>query len=223
MRELSAAAAWSIATRVYPDLSVPETERERAWLERAVIAYRAGNPLHLPRMVEVYAKLGVPPHDDLAAALGALVRVALSEGAFSLPVDRLMTRLQPKARERADDRHRKRTSGGRHARPVTRAVELVLAVESAIRLTWASEQLATRKGARPRGYGAKDLAAEWFREHAKLDPKLLSRTPEQVVTQAKRGRKVIADPVQRAFIGANFPPLILDTLLRPSRRGRKHR
>lgn len=204
---------WTAARRVYPDLDLPERERESAWLLRASIAYKAGNPVHLPRMIDTCNRLDIAPPHGLSEALAPIVRSALlGERYTQWPEARLFGGDSKRLREERE-RVVRSSDGGRSASVVARAAQRVREVEALMVYEQAKESLGRAKshGRRfPRGYDAYAVA------HEMLVAKGLDA--HGVRDRVKAARQMLRDPVIRHFIGANFPPSLLDRLARSGHR-----
>lgn len=204
-RGMSPAQAWALATRVYLDTDTPQEQRERDWLLRASRAHRAGNWVHLARMMDVCDLLQIPPPPGLAAAL--------------VPVFQAAATGQGSGAARA----------GRHASVVRRAADAVQAVESLMQYEAAQARLANTSGELP-DRDALAAAADYFnatsvehvydheaRRWARIAGRVgrgyhLPRSRDALAKQLGKARKLLRDPEAREFIGANFPPGLLDRL-----------
>lgn len=203
-RGMTPAQAWALATRVYLDHAAPQEQRERDWLLRASRAHRAGNWVHMARMVDVCDLLQIPPPPGLAAALVPVFQAAATRQGSGAP------------------------RGGRHANVVRRAADAVQAVESLMQYEAARARLASVADKLP-GRDALASAVDYFavasvqyrhdggdRWHSSPGKASrgyhLPRNRDALAKQLRKARKLLRDPEAREFIGANFPPRLLDRL-----------
>jgi hypothetical protein len=207
---MTPAQAWALATRVYLDPDAPQEQREREWLLRASRALRAGNWVHLARMVDVCDLLQIPPPPQLAEALVPVFQAAATGHGLSAP------------------------RGGQHASLMRRAASTVQAVESLMQYEAARERIQSAQRVR-RGRTALDEAAAYFRatsvrlevvrrapdgrveEWREVPARVsdgyhLPRSSDALKKQVERARELLRDTEARDFIGANFPPKLLDRL-----------
>lgn len=119
---LTPEAQWAIATRVYADLDAPsDRARAASWIDCAITAYRAGNPLHLPRVVSVCMDEGIAAPSWLHIALARyLPLAALGKPILTKGIDGKLLSTQ----------RARLTRGGTHSRLLHFAAQKVLDVET---------------------------------------------------------------------------------------------
>jgi hypothetical protein len=95
--------------------------------------------------------------------------------------------------------------GGRHSNVLRRAAEAVADVESLMHLVHARREAIKD----PVGYVEKTL-----KEKSKLLlPTTIARGADTIEKQAQRARRLLANSAHRDFIGANFAPRIIQSLI----------